>query len=273
MNHPIAMIPFANMAPYQALGPPQGCCFVPCTPRNSIQALHSGAVWAAAVPVGGMPALKGVVDPVGSFGIAAFKEVMSVLFFSRCPLDAFEPGMSVRLTDDSASSVRLLFLLMGYRLGFDRIPALSAPGVPPDGELVIGDIALKWLHTWENQGRVQSYAHVVDLASLWHQRHALPVVFARWVVRTDAPVGVRRNLQEWLERFAVQEAALIDRSVPQAAADLALPHPYVRRYLKVIRRCLTPLDEAGQACFQHEWRTAAADGAQTWFPGPPGSVA
>jgi chorismate dehydratase len=267
--NPIAMIPYANMAPYEVLGPPQGCCFVQCHPRNSIQALQSAAVWAAAVPVGGLPVLKDVVTPVGSFGIAAFREVMSVLFFSRRPLSEFGPAMTVRLTDESASSVRLLYLLMQNRLGRERIPALAASGETADGELVIGDTALQWLHVWETQGHVKTYPHVTDLASLWHRLCELPFVFARWVVRTDAPESVRRGLHRWLESFSLQEPALIEQAVCKTAARLNLPHDYVHRYLKIIRRCLTPLDEAGQARFAHEWRLAEQAGPGTWFAAAP----
>jgi chorismate dehydratase len=267
MTYPIAMIPYANMAPYAALGPPEGCYFVDCMPRNSIEALMSGAVWAAAVPAGGLDALQGVVTPLGLFGIAAFREVMSVLFFSDRPLESFQPAMTVRLTQESASSVRLCHLLMSYRLGIERMPALAVPGAPANGEVVIGDTALQWLHVWEGQGQVKSYAHVTDLADLWYRQHRLPFVFARWVVRTDAPERLRSALSDWLETFAGQETVLIERAVPGVATRLNLPHAYVRRYLKVIRRCLTPLDEIGQALFHKEWRAQAARSA--WFADEP----
>lgn len=270
-DYPIAMIPYANMAPYEALGPPEGCRFVNCTPRNSIQALQRGAVWAAAVPVGGLDALNGVVTPLGLFGIAALREVMSVLFFSKGSLEAFQPDMTVRLTEESASSVRLLNLLMGHRFGFDRVPALAPPGRPADGELVIGDTALKWLSEWEGRGRVKSYRHVADLAQWWYRQHALPFVFARWVVRSDAPERVHQSLHQWLEIFAGQEPALIERSVSKVAGRLNLPQAYVRRYLKVIRRCLTQSDQAGQSLFQQRWRAQAA--ASKWFAEEPASAA
>ena len=62
---PIAMIPYANMAPYEALGPPANCYFVNCHPRNSIAALKERNVWAAAVPVGGLAALEGEIVSLG----------------------------------------------------------------------------------------------------------------------------------------------------------------------------------------------------------------
>lgn len=265
MHYPIAMIPYANMAPYLEMGPPPECYFVNCLPRNSIAALQSGAVWAAAVPVGGLPMLKEAVEPIGLFGIGARGGVMSVLFFSDRPFDGFAAPLTVRLTGESASSVRLLYLLMGWQHGFDRVAPLAAPGALANGELVIGDTALKWCYQFEQQGMVKGYGHVADLAALWEQRWQLPFVFARWVVRVDAPEVIKRRLGKWLDGFANQEAALIERAVPKVAARLALPDDYARRYLRIIRRCLTADDQAGQDQFLQGWEHHGAGRSTVWF--------
>jgi chorismate dehydratase len=265
MNYPIAMIPYANMAPYLEMGPPRGCYFVDCLPRNSIAALQSGAVWAAAVPVGGLDALGGLVETVGLYGIAARDRVMSVLFFSDRPLDAFSAPRTVRLTAESASSVRLLYLLMGYRHGFENIAPCAAEGAPANGELVIGDTALRWGYTFEQQGAVKSYGFAADLAALWEERWQLPFVFARWVIRADAPREVKRHVAEWLEGFDDREPALIERAVPKVALRLALPDDYARRYLQLIRRCLTADDLAGQERFRREWAHHSAGRPPAWF--------
>lgn len=266
INYPIAMIPYANMAPYEALGPPAGCYFVQCVPRNSIEALKSGAVWAAAVPVGGLAALKGVVSPLGLFGIAAYREVMSVIFFSDRPFEGFKSAQTVGLTGESASSVRLLYLLMGYQNGFDAMPALAAPGTRANGELLIGDAALKWLHAFETRAEVKGYTHVTDLAAQWAHHHQLPFVFARWVVRVDAPGEVRHSLEQWLGTFSRQEPALIDRSLEKVAQRLDLPIAYVRRYSNVIRRCLGPEDQKGQERFIKDWQHFGLGRPNRWFP-------
>ena len=92
MNIPVAMIPYANMAPYRQLGPPPGCHFVSLVPRKSIDALLSGAVAAAAVPVGGLARLGDAVETIGRFGIAAKGPCMSVLLFSRGTLPIGGPS-------------------------------------------------------------------------------------------------------------------------------------------------------------------------------------
>lgn len=264
-NFPIAMIPYANMAPYETLGPPANCRFVHCTPRNSIAALKEKSVWAAAVPVGGLAALEGMVESVGLFGIAACREVMSVLFFSDRPFAEVKAPLTVRLSDESASSVRLLYLLAGYTTGFDAIPAARPPGEKVAGELVIGDTALRWYHEWERRGGVKGYSHMTDLADEWYRHQKLPFVFARWVVRSDAPRRMRQRLSEWLALFGQQEEILIERSVPRVAERLSLPGEYVHRYLKVIRRRLDASDQEGQRRFLMEWDRRGAAVGSSWF--------
>ena len=142
MSTPVAMIPYANMAPYRQLGPPENCHFVPQLPRESIRALKEGRVVAAAVPVGGLDRLSDCVETIGPFGIAARGASMSVLLFSRVPFAQMHAPRTLRLTSESATSVRLLYLLMGQTVGFDRLPRVTTEDSCPDGELLIGDRAL-----------------------------------------------------------------------------------------------------------------------------------
>lgn len=249
MNHPIAMIPYANMAPYRVLGPPRGCCFVDCVPRESIQSLKDRCVWAAAVPVGGLVELRGRTAFLGRYGIAVRRQAMSVLFFSDRPLDTFDSRHTISLTGESASSVRLLYLLMGYRLGFDALPAVVPKGNPSNGCLVIGDRALRWAAEFEQSGRARGYGHVADLGELWFARFGLPFVFARWVVHKEAPEEVRHALMAWLTRFRGEEERCIRRSAPEVAARLGVSRNYAGRYLRVIKRCLSAEYEAGQERF------------------------
>lgn len=260
MHFPIAMIPYANMAPYRELGPPEGCDFVELIPRESIAALKQKHVWAAAVPVGGLHALEGRVRFLGRYGIAARAEVMSVLFFADRPFTEFRRPLTIDFTGESASSVRLLYLLLGYRHGFQAMPlSLDNRQARADGALRIGDTALRWAWEMEQHRSVQGYRHVTDLAEQWDARHGLPFVFARWVIHTEAPPVLYDNLMAWLEQFRTREQDLIARAVPKVAGDLGLPLEYVTRYLHVIRRCLTPDDDAGQALFQQELERHAVD--------------
>lgn len=263
MTYPIAHIPYANMAPFKELGPPEGCALVDYLPRESIQALLDKRVWAAAVPVGGLALLKEATDFIGRFGIAVQEQAMSVLFFSDRSFNTFSSSLTIGLTGESASSVRLLYLLLGYQNGFDGMPRLVPKGASGNGYLVIGDRALRWAQEYEKTGSARGYTYVMDLAVQWYQRFQLPFVFARWVVRVDAPDTLKIALRQWLQHYAEHEAGLIKKAAPKVAARLDLPVDYVQQYLKVIRRCLSRDDEAGQALFLSELK---AHSTATLFP-------
>ncbi len=273
MTFPIGMIPYANMAPFQKMGPPEGCRFVNCLPRDSIQALKEKRILAAAVPVGGLAALEKITLFLGSYGIAVNGKAMSVLFFSDRPFSQFARPLTVGLTGESASSVRLLYLLLGYAHGFDRVPLLATQAGPSNGYLVIGDRALRWAREFEATGSVHGYTHVMDLADEWHKRCQLPFVFARWVIHKEAPQALRHLVDHWLEKFSREEDMLIQKATPLVAAQMKLPQAYVEQYLRVIRRCLTPHDEAGQQHFLSELKRHGTPSLYTPADGASGYVA
>ena len=260
MSFPISMIPYANMAPYRMLGEPRDCHFVPLVPRESIDALMQGRVLAAAVPVGGLFALGDLVEPLGRYGIAAKERSMSVLLYSRMPLDRLRPGHTLRLTTESASSVRLLYLLLGQKLGFHHLPRLAHEGETADGELVIGNSALVWAWQLENcpgapvGPRPSELTVVSDLASEWFDQQGLPFVFARWVVRRDAPEAAKQALMGWMERFRREEADLVARAIPLTAREMCAPEAALARYFEVIRSRLDHEDLAGQTRFETLFR-------------------
>ncbi len=257
MTWPVAMIPYTNMAPYRRLGPPPGCHFVPCVPSASVDALESGRVLAAAVPVGGLAALAGMVEPLGPYGIAAKERSMSVLLFSDRPFSEMHAPATVWLTGESESSVRLLFLLLGLRHGFDRLPLATPDPQGASAELIIGDAALRRvLKDCRPAAGGLQYAcgpertFVTDLAREWYALQGLPFVFARWVIRRDAPADARRSLVDWLDRFGRRESQLVSACTADAAAQLGVDPSVITEYFRVIRRRLTDEDLAGQARFQ-----------------------
>ncbi|CAB5142326.1 hypothetical protein D3OALGB2SA_4301 [Olavius algarvensis associated proteobacterium Delta 3] len=249
MRQPIAMIPYTNMAPYRALGAPDGCCFVSCVPAQSVHAIKAGEVTTAAVPVGAMDYVAGEVEPLGPFGIGARERSMSVLFFSNRPFYEMGATSRIRVTEESASSVRLLFMLLESRNGPDHLPHIAGPRDSIDGELLIGDTALKKVNQLRDP---HGYPYITDLASEWYRSRGLPIVFARWVVRKDAPSIIRSALDRWLGEFKKREHELVEHAVPPSAAQLGVPEHYIREYFRVIRRVLDKTDLAGQAAFFSE---------------------
>lgn len=250
MTYPVAMLPYINAAPYREAGCPPGCRFVPLVPTASVAALIRGTVLAAAVPVGALARLGNLVRPLGPYGIAARERSLSVLLFSDLPLDRMTSGDDIRITSESASSTRLLELLLALN-GRPQQAVHAGDPARPRGELVIGDRALVRLFGRQrtDNGRFSDYPVVTDLAAAWYQRFLLPFVFARWVVRNDAPRRCVDTLCAWLARFAADETRYVARAVSPAARAAGLPEAFVVRYFEVIRRCLTDEDLSGQALF------------------------
>lgn len=276
MNDPIAMIPYTNMAPYRAAGVPDGCMFIPLVPSASVAAIFRRRVWAAALPVGALPSMGHLVRPVGAYGIGAAAVSMSVLFFSRRPFSKMTPVDPIRVTSESTSSVRLLRLLLGAAGQQTAVSSVKpGPNDPADGELIIGDRALQAHAAWSRPApaddpvrRLRAYPYVTDLASVWFEGTGLPFVFARWVVRKDAPADLVARLSDWLAAFQRNEAVWTAKAVHGAAAELGLGESIVEKYFKVIRRCFTETDLAGEKRFLAALATgdaaptAAAGGAE-----------
>ncbi len=245
MKYPVSMIPYANVGPYRALGAPEGCEFIETNPKASSEALKKGRLLAAPVPVGMLPSLKEEVEYLGHYGIAANGEVESVLLFSDRPFEKLDAAACLSLTNHSASSVRLLFLLLGYQNGFDNLPVVTANDQTADAELLIGDQAL--LHTAETSRRF-----ITDLASRWVKRMKTPFVFARWVIRRDAPRNFRAAMRNWLRRFEENIEGLTRQAAGIEAARLGMTRERMLAYLLRMKLVLGEEELRGQDLFLSE---------------------
>lgn len=247
LHYTMAMIPFANMGPYRRLGIPDGAKWVDLPPRQSSDELMKGTIVAAAAPIGDFARLEPVCDFVGQYGIAAKERVGSVMFFSRVPFSEIGRTHRIKISFMSASSVRLLYLLLGYRQGFDALPFLASPNEACDGELVIGDIALKRALNASRE------AYVTDLVAEWYKAFELPFVFARWVIRKDAPAAIRRALENWLEPMKENDEDFVYASAKLEAERLGIPKESMVEYLLGMRRVLGSEELAGQKRFIDEF--------------------
>jgi predicted solute-binding protein len=255
MQYPVAMIPYANTGPYKVAGVPARCRFVDMVPRKSIDAITKAKVWAAAVPVGGLAELQGQIDFLGNFGIATNGRSRSVLLFSDKPFDKLNRQTSIHLTDQSVTSVRLLYLLLGYRNGFNNLPCVTEEEEQANGKLLIGDEALTKIIAHDqnaNDKFTARYPFVTDLAKEWHTVHRCSFVFARWVIRKDAPQSVLVAILNWLEKFRDHEKEFLLQSSKVEAGRLGISEEEMFNYLFSIKRVLNEEDIKGQTLFQEE---------------------
>lgn len=245
MKYTVSMIPYANMAPYAMLGQPNGCRFVELVPSRSVTALLEDEVVAAAVPVGALPILGDKVEMLGQYGIAAEKAVGSVLLFSEKPLDALRRPSAISLTTQSATSIRLLYLILGYTNGFDTIPYVTDDEEAAWARLLIGDDALR-------RAQKGDTPYVYDLVTEWDRIHHRPFVFARWVIRSDAPAALKQALLLWLEGLKGNDERFVRESAPKEAERIGLTTEEMVRYLNGMKRILGPGELEGQAIFLKE---------------------
>jgi chorismate dehydratase len=94
--------------------------------------------------------------------------------------------------------------------------------------LVIGDQALKMAA----QPGVQQWSYVTDLATAWWDWQKLPFVFARWIVRRDAPTETRQRLEQVLQSQFEKNMADLAVVSEEAAAKVGLSSAVVRTYLE-----------------------------------------
>lgn len=243
--HRLIITPYLNTRAFVHHRPPGMFLFLPLTPREAVPALLAGKAIAGVVPVGGLHELGFEAELLGNYGIASPGPAQSVLLFSNQPFDTLGESHRIRLSADSMSSVRLLYLLLAGRNGRHTLPRPAREGEAFDAELVIGDRALQ-------PGIRAAWPHVTDLAEAWQARHQLPMVFARWVVHRRASASMRAHLAWWLSAYALREEELRDRAAAEDYAMAGLDAPGARAYLGGLRHVLTDEDLAGQARYEQE---------------------
>jgi len=130
--------------------------------------------------------------------IATRDQVKSVMLFSRGGWRDLEGGR-IGITDDTATSVRLLSVLLEQKYGVHATLERLHQGVNDydglDAVLLIGDEALR-----RNKTGLDGFELVFDLAREWYEWQKLPFVFAVWAVRRSVPLREKEELGAMLER-------------------------------------------------------------------------
>jgi aminodeoxyfutalosine synthase len=128
--------------------------------------------------------------------IATRDQVKSVMLFSNEGwLDL--QGKTIGITDDTATSVKLLKVLLEKKYGvsatFERMHAGVNDYSKYDAVLLIGDEALR-----SNKTGLNGFELVFDLAKEWYDWQKLPFVFAVWAMKKSIDEERKRELQEMI---------------------------------------------------------------------------
>jgi chorismate dehydratase len=126
--------------------------------------------------------------------IATRDHVKSVMLFSNHGWKDLE-GKIVGITDDTATSVQLLNVLLrkkyGVRAEFRRMHAGVNDLEGYDAVLLIGDEALR-----ANKHGLNGFELCFDLATEWYEWQKLPFVFAVWAGRKTLDSLMKAELEE-----------------------------------------------------------------------------
>lgn len=142
-----------------------------------------------------------------NYCIATRDQVKSVMLFSKEGWNGLQ-GKTVGITDDTATSVRLLQVLLKKKYGVNATFERMHSGVNDysnfDAVLLIGDEALR-----RNKYGLPGFELVFDLAREWYEWQKLPFVFAVWALKKSSPVEKKTELRHLLQTsLEKSEAAL-----------------------------------------------------------------
>ncbi len=133
-----------------------------------------------------------------NWGLASRDQVKSVMLFSKEGWGDLN-GKKIGITDDTATSVRLLRVLLEKKYGvtahFERLHAGVNDLSGYDAVLLIGDEAMR-----RNKFGLPNYELVYDLAKEWYDWKKLPFVFAVWAVKKTLDESAKEELKEIIER-------------------------------------------------------------------------
>ncbi len=187
-------------------------------------------------------------------GIATWGAVKTVLLFSWFPDPAELDGMSIALTDHSATSVALLKILCHDYYGIQpryvvRPQHLEEMLREHAAALLIGDDALIE-GTLRRAVARRGVPYVFDLGDEWLKWTGLPFVFALWSARRDRLEEIARSgVIEALYESKTEGLLHLDLIAQAYAPRLGLEPGVCLKYLRDLRYDLTPEDQAGLVRF------------------------
>ena len=206
----LGKIPFLNSLPFYAHMESGSFKTLPVVPRRMGLLSKEGQIDA------GLFSLMDYFeqeDKLELFGwcIASRDQVKSVMLFSKDGWTGLN-GKTIGITDGTATSVRLLQLLLekkhGVKARFERLHGGVNDVSGFDAVLLIGDEALQ-----KNKSGLDGFELVFDLAKEWYDWQKLPFVFAVWAAKSSLPAEAKETLRHMiadsLDRYEENHSSLL----------------------------------------------------------------
>ena len=239
----VGRIPYLNCALFFDRWGEGGPALVDLAPRQLGEEALAGRIDAGPMAEADVIRLRDTFEPLGEFGISCPRAAVSVLLFSRTPMDELA-GAVIGVTGETATSVRLLKVLLHHKYGV-RAARYTTPDDPDaDALLLIGDAAM--LAAYQDP---QPWCVRPDLAPEGVAGGEVPFVFARWVVRRSLPEKTKQNLESHVA-VAFDEGNRAREPIAQVRGTrLGIPTADVLAYFDEFRFVLTEEDVRAEARF------------------------
>ena len=192
----VGKIPYLNSVPFYHYFEKRQFKILPVTPRRMGVLAANGQLDAGLFSLADYLGQKETLAPL-PYCIATRDQVKSVMLFSDHGWKELS-GKTIGIVDDTATSVRLLQVLLekkyGVKAEFKRMHAGVNSYDEFDAVLLIGDEAMR-----QQKTATQSFELVYDLATEWYEWQKLPFVFALWAVRKSLPDDKRDELSSLIQ--------------------------------------------------------------------------
>ena len=226
MRPEIGRIPYLNTEPFFCDDAMRADATV-ASPREMLSLAVRREVDIAPLPVVAEFDYPGRFAPIGNFGIASFGPARSVILKSRVNVEKLA-GCEIGIIDDTATSVRLLRVLLNHWNDAESQTRFGSIGAGNDAVLLIGDEALR------NVRPSDEHPVVVDLADEWKKATGLPFVFARWHAANDVSEADRESVAGYFDRNLtsnLSDPSSIHRRRTDPGLSLEQTGSYIRNFV------------------------------------------
>ena len=192
----VGKIPYLNSVPFYENIEKRQFMILPVSPRRMGVLSSRGQLAAGLFSLVDYLQQRKQLEPL-DYCIATRDQVKSVMLFSNHGWHDLQ-GKTIGITDDTATSVQLLRVLLKNKYGVQSFFRRLNSGVNEyksfDAVLLIGDEALRY----QKHG-LAGFELIYDLAAEWYDWKKLPFVFAIWAVQKTITPDAKLELIEILQ--------------------------------------------------------------------------
>ncbi|HTR80908.1 MAG TPA: aminofutalosine synthase MqnE [Bacteroidota bacterium] len=225
----VGKIPYLNSVPFYAGFEKRRFKILPVAPRRMGELSTKGYIDAGIFSLMDYFAEEEKLDLM-NYGIATRDQVKSVMLFSKEGWAGLE-GKRIGVTDDTATSIRLLQVLLrlkyDVRASFVRMHSGVNDYSGFDAVLLIGDEALR-----RNKFGLPGFELVFDLAREWYEWQKLPFVFAAWAAKKSLPAETKSELQSLLDTALDRNEARLELVGALHGKQIGLTQSETKEYLE-----------------------------------------